>query len=132
MSNNNADKQFQDTLDKIEVGLEAFEKLLAFSKGMSKKIENYDVFDDVDESYKEEGPNIVKDFIKVGLDFVRGHPDADNKSEFNMKVNDTSVTELSQFESSHDTTPQVDIINAPANKTAEVSDDCPTEPSGQP
>jgi hypothetical protein len=132
MSNNNADTQFQDTLDKIEVGLEAFEKLLAFSKGMSKKIENYDVFDDVDESYKEEGPNIVKDFIKVGLDFVRGHPDADNKSEFNMKVNDTSVTELSQFESSHDTTPQVDIINAPANKTAEVSDDCPTEPSGQP
>ena len=71
MSNNNADTQFQDTLDKIEVGLEAFKKLLAFSKGMSKKIENYDVFDDVDESYKEEGPNIVKDFIKVGLDFVR-------------------------------------------------------------
>ena len=132
MSNNNADTQFQDTLDKIEVGLEAFEKLLAFSKGMSKKIDNYNVFDDVDESYKEEGPNIVKDFIKVGLDFVRGHPDADNKSEFYMKVNDTNVTELSQFESSHDTTPQVDIINAPANKTAEVSDDCPTEPSGQP
>ena len=50
MSNNNADKQFQDTLDKIEVGLEAFKKLLAFSKGMSKKIENNDVFDDVDES----------------------------------------------------------------------------------
>ena len=72
-----ADTQFQDTLDNIELGLEAFEKLLAFSKGMSKVMDNYDVFEDVRKSYKEEGSNIVKDFIKMGLDFVRGHPDAD-------------------------------------------------------
>ena len=113
MSNNNAGSQFQDTLDKIEVGLEAFEKLLAFSNGMSKVIKNYNVFDDVDESYEKEGPNIVKDFIKVGLDFVRGHPDADTKHEFNFKANTTKHIMMA--------VPQA----APAI-------DCPTEPGGQP
>jgi hypothetical protein len=68
MSNNNADTQYQETLDKIELGLEAFEKL---SKGMSKVIENYDVLEAVENSYKEEGGKIVKDFIKLGLHFVR-------------------------------------------------------------
>ena len=41
MSNMNAEAQIQDTLDKMELGLEAFEKLLGFSKGMSKVIDNY-------------------------------------------------------------------------------------------
>ena len=94
MSRINADTEYQDILDKIELGLEAFENLLAFIKGMSKAIENYDVFEDVDNSYKEtkEGHNIVKDFIKVGLEFVSGHPDAD-QSEFDMrKVNSLAGT----------------------------------------
>ena len=69
MSNMNAHTTYQDTLDKIELGLESFEKLLAFSRGMSKMINNYDLFEDVNESYQEEGFKIVKDFIKLGLDF---------------------------------------------------------------
>ena len=71
-----AHTEYHATLDKIELGLEAFEQLLAFTKGMSKVIENYDVFEDVEESYTEEGHKIVKDFIRVGFDFIRSHPDA--------------------------------------------------------
>ena len=61
MSKTNGHTQCHDTLDKIELGLEAFEKLLAFTRGMSKVIDNYDVFEDVNESYQEEGFQIVKD-----------------------------------------------------------------------
>ena len=82
----NAHTQYQDTLDKIESGLEAFEKLLAFSRGMSKMIDNYDVFEDVYESYQDEGFQIVKDFIKLGLDFVSSHPDADQQLDLNIKA----------------------------------------------
>ena len=48
----NDDTQYQETLEKIELGLEAFKKLLALSKGMSKVIENYDVLESVETSYK--------------------------------------------------------------------------------
>ena len=48
-------------------------------------IDKYNMFEDVRKSFKKEGPNIVKDFIKVGLDFVRGHPDAD-QLEINIRA----------------------------------------------
>ena len=46
-------------------------------------------------------------------------------------VSDTSVGELSQFDFSPDTIPQVDTIKTSAGTVA-VSDDCSTEPGGQP
>ena len=104
-----AHTEYHATLDKIELGLEAFEQLLAFTKGMSKVIENYDVFEDVEESYTEEGHKIVKDFIRVGFDFIRSHPDA-KKLESNMKA--------------------VEVV--PLTDEAPPVLDCPTEPGGVP
>ena len=57
---------------------------MALSKGMSKLIENYDVLESVETSYKEEGGKIMKDLIKLDLDFVRSHLDAD-QFELNIK-----------------------------------------------
>jgi hypothetical protein len=79
--------QFEDALDKIELGLEAVEKLLAVSNGMSKVIQNFNVFEDVENPYNYEGHQIVKDFIKVGLEFVRDHPGCFTKHpDFSVKA----------------------------------------------
>ena len=78
--------EFHDALDKIELGLEAFERLLALSKGMSKVLSDFDVLEEVEEAYNQhEGQQYWKDFVKVGLEFVRGHPDASHL-EFNVKA----------------------------------------------
>ena len=69
-------EQFQEILDQIELGLGAFENLLGLSNGMSKVIQNFDVFEHVEDVYNQDDHKIYKDFIKVGLTFVKGHPDA--------------------------------------------------------
>ena len=45
----------------------------------------------VETSYKHEGGKIVKDFIKLGLDFVRSHPDTD-QSQLNFVKAEKDVT----------------------------------------
>ena len=135
MSKTNAHTQYHDTLDKIELGLEAFEKLLAFTRGMSKVIDNYDVFDDVNESYEEEGSQKVKDFIKLGLDFVRSQPDAD-QLDFNFNFKAVAATgsavncAMSQVDSLNTTAKHRE--SAPQTDEADPVVDCPTEPGGQP
>ena len=69
-------EQFQEALDQIETGLGAFENLLGLSNGMAKVMQNFDVFEDVDDAYDQEDQHIYKDFIRMGLAFVKGHPDA--------------------------------------------------------
>ena len=69
-------EQFQEVLDQIETGLGAFEHLLGLSNGMSKLKEDFDVLEDVDECYNQEDHKIYRDFIRMGLTFVKGHPDA--------------------------------------------------------
>jgi hypothetical protein len=98
---NGMDVYFEDTLDKIEVGLEAFEKLLALATGMSKVKKDYDVFKEIEYTYNQEGHQIVKDFIKMGLELVRGHPDCFTKQpEFNVKFQES--VQLSQMDSAHE------------------------------
>ena len=58
------------------MGLGAFENLLGLSNGMSKVIQNFDVFENVEDVYNQDDHKIYKDFIKVGLTFMKGHPDA--------------------------------------------------------
>ena len=96
-------EQYQDALDKIEVGLEGFEKLLALSKGMSKVMSDYDVFEEVKETYDQEDQQIWKDFIKVGLEFVRSHPDASQLEITVKKAVDVEheTVELSQFDNGY-------------------------------
>ena len=113
-------EQYQDALDKIEVGLEGFEKLLALSRGMSKVISDYDVFEDVEETYDREDQQIWKDFIKVGMEFVSAHPDAGQLEFAVKKVVDTEyeTVELSQVDSGH-----VDMgQNEQANTNVEAKD----------
>ena len=57
----------EDVFDKLETGLEAFEKLVA----LSSKLPKYNLADDLDEMYEGEGNQLVKDFIKLGDKFVR-------------------------------------------------------------
>ena len=67
--------QFQEILDQIELGLGAFENLLGLSIGMSKVIQNFDVFENVEDVYNQDDHTIYKNFIRVGLTFMKGHPD---------------------------------------------------------
>ena len=95
-------EQYQDALDKIELGLQGFEILLALSRGMSKVMSDYNVFEELEETYSQKDHQIWKDFIKVGLEFVRGRPDAGQLEIVVKKVgveHDTETVELSQFES---------------------------------
>lgn len=50
----------EDVFDKLETGLEAFEKIVA----LSSKLPKYNLPYDLDETYEEEGNQIVKEFIK--------------------------------------------------------------------
>ena len=54
-------EQFQEALDQIETGLGAFENLLGLSNGMAKVMQNFDVFEDVDDAYDQEDHKIYKD-----------------------------------------------------------------------
>ena len=86
----NADDYFNEYLDKIEEGLAAFENLLAFFKGMAN-----DVFDEVTKVYENEADHIYTDFIKLGLDFVKDHPNTQH-----VKFDLNTTADLSQVDSS--------------------------------
>ena len=104
---------------------------------------NYDLKEDLEESYVEKENAIVKKFIKTGISFVKKNSVNVKNFISYMKINeeacdniienvpvseinsDTSVAELSQFGFSPD------AIKTP-NINSEVSDDSPTEPGGQP
>ena len=103
-------EQFQEALDQIEMGLGAFENLLGLSNGMSQVIQNFDVFEDVEDVYNtvdnKEGHTIFKDFIRVGLDFVKGHPDArlpelDVKSPEKTKETSFHLSQVESIDSSN-------------------------------
>ena len=76
MTRHEFNEQFQEALDQIETGLGAFEHLLGLSNGMSKVKQDFDVFEDVDDAYNQEDHKIYRDFIRIGLYFAKGHPDA--------------------------------------------------------
>ena len=86
-------EQYQDALDKIKVGLGGFEILLALSRGMTKVMSDYDVFQEVEETYDREDHQIWKDFIKVGMEFVRGRSDIGQ-----LEINVTKVDPGHKFE----------------------------------
>ena len=96
-------------------------------------IDNYDVFDDVNESYEEEGSKKVKDFIKLGLEFVRSQPDADQLDSNFKAVAATGPAvncARSQVDSSSNTAKHRE--SAPQTDEADPVEDCSTEPGGQP
>ena len=59
------------------------EYVMKDSPNVTEVLDN-DVFEDVEKRNKLEGGKIEKDFIKVGLNFVMDHPDAE-KLELNIK-----------------------------------------------
>ena len=125
----NMESDMNELFNKIDVGLEAFEKLVA----CMREFPNYKLNKDLDQMYPKDSA-ISKAFIKCGVDFVTKYPyenKNDHEAVSETTVSDTSVGELSQFDFSPDTIPQVDTIKTSAGTVA-VSDDCSTEPGGQP
>ena len=87
------------------------------------KSEN-DVFKDVEKSYKA-GGKIVKDFIKVGLDFVMDHPDAD-KLELNFKQADKNV-EIKPYTRCKVATSEVDSLAILSSDSNTHQEDTPEQ-----
>ena len=71
--NLNADYDMEEVFDKLEIGLEAFEKLIICTFRLPK----YNLKEDLDKIYHEKENVIVKDFIKWGMEFVMTHQSVD-------------------------------------------------------
>ena len=79
-----------EVFDRIDMGLEAFEKLVK----CMKEFPNYDLSKDVEEMYPKEN-RVYKDFIKCGVDFVRLYSYESDESEPDSGVKlDTKDTEV--------------------------------------
>ena len=65
----NIEYDMDEVFNQIDVGLEAFEKLVACMKEFPK----YNLNKDLDQSYPKDS-NIFKEFIKCGVDFVTAYP----------------------------------------------------------
>ena len=65
----NKEYNMDDVFNKLEEGLEAFEKL----ESCMNLFPNYDLKKDLDESYVDKENAIMKKFIKIGIKFVRNN-----------------------------------------------------------
>ena len=132
----NKELNMDDILSKLEEGLDAFESCMSL-------FPNYDLKEDLEESYVKKENAMVKIFIKTCISFVKKNSVNVKNFISYMKINeeacdniienipvseinfDTSVAELSQFGFSPDAIKTTNV-------NSEVSDDSPTEPGGQP
>ena len=65
--NLNSEFNLDEIFDQLETGLDAFEKLIKFIP----RFPNYNLDDFLEEGYSEEYNSHVKDFIRLGVQFVR-------------------------------------------------------------
>ena len=78
----NAEFDMEDAFNKIELGLQAFEKLVA----CTKQFQNYDINKNAEEMYVDKQDFIYKDFIKCGVDFIKNYEVKVNNPEVKVKV----------------------------------------------
>ena len=102
--NINKDYDMEEVFDKLEIGLEAFEKLII----CTFRLPNYNLNEDLEKIYHEKENVIVKDFIKWGMEFVMNHQSVDLS-----QVKGDITTKGTKPDSIEDTTmsPEVDRIN---------------------
>ena len=73
--NLNSEFNLDEIFDQLETGLDAFEKLIKFIP----RFPNYNLDDFLEEGYSEEYNSHVKDFIRLGVQFVRSLDTAETK-----------------------------------------------------
>ena len=102
--NINKDYDMEEVFDKLEIGLETFEKLVI----CTFRLPNYNLNEDLEKIYHEKENVIVKDFIKWGMEFVMNHQSVDLS-----QVKGDITTKGTKPDSIEDTTmsPEVDRIN---------------------
>jgi hypothetical protein len=124
----NTEYNFEEIYDNIEIGLEAFENLNKFIPRFPK----YDLNADLETLYSDKNDVRVKDFIKLGADFVMSL-DAIELSQF-----DTSTTASSHVDSfintnEHSTPVQQNVKEMGISNVGEDlktnSQECPSVPA---
>ena len=88
----NNEFNMEDVFDKLEIGLEAFEKLVAFCR----KVPKYSLAGDLEEMYKGEANLIVKDFIIWGKKIVQEYQSVDEMRELEKGEVEAELLEMSK------------------------------------
>ena len=80
----NAEFDMEGAFNQIELGVQAFEKLVA----CTKQFPNYDLNKNTEEMYVDKENFIYRDFIKCGVDFIKNYEVNFNDTEVKVKVID--------------------------------------------
>ena len=89
----NHEFNMDEVFTKLEEGLEAFGKLLS----CMNQFPNYDLINDLDESYTLEENDIMKEFVKFGFKFVKKRYKGVKKFILFVKKNDLEAEESDQL-----------------------------------